>query len=89
MSEINWGPEGVGPFDSGDSDTGGQIGSLLLLGIRCFRIGKKLDVPCSSLDVVQSQCGNLEVIASGGADRRLFRLNSRATIGCDPCAPDP
>jgi len=45
MTEINWGPEGVRPFDSGDSDTGGQIVSLLLFGIRYFRIGKKLDVP--------------------------------------------
>jgi hypothetical protein len=45
MTEINWEPEGVRPFDSGDSDTGGQIASLLLFGIQCLRIGKKLDVP--------------------------------------------
>jgi len=60
MTEINWGPEGVRPFDSGDSDTGGQIVSLLLFGIRYFRIGKKLDVTCSAFDVVRNLCGNLE-----------------------------
>jgi len=52
MSDISSTREGMRPFDNEDNDIEGQIVSLLLVGIECFRTGKKLDVSCSTFGVV-------------------------------------